>query len=183
MKCSAWSSLGISVCSTLVLAAPAVAGVDISPRRIDPGTTTRLVVWVTNDTKTAITGVAIGLPADFQLAEAEAKGSWKTSVHARTATWEGYKIGPGQFAFFTLTVRTPAMQERGLFSILASKASGSTATWQASVNVFPAQPTRDKGARLTATIALIVASIATLLALAGGILALWLWLRPRPEAF
>jgi hypothetical protein len=58
---------------------------------------------------------------------------------------------------------------------------GGTDTWQATVSVVPAQPTRDRSARLTATIALIVASIAALLALAGGILALYLWLRPRPE--
>jgi uncharacterized protein YcnI len=183
MKCSAWSSLVISVCSALALAAPAGAGVDISPQRIDPGTTARLVFWVTNETKQPVTAVAIGLPDDFQLAEAETKGSWKTSVHARTATWEGYRIAPGQFAFFTVTVRTPKREERGVFSILASKADGTTATWPATINVVPAQPTRDSSARLTALIALVVASVAVVLALAGGILSLWLWLRPRPEAF
>jgi uncharacterized protein YcnI len=181
MKCSAWSSLVISACSAAVLATPAAASVDVSPQRIDPGQTARLVFWVTNDSKSTIRAVAIAVPADFQLAEAEAKGSWKTSVRARTATWDGYRIAPGQFAFFTLTVRTPKLEERGVFSILASRMKGGTDTWQATVSVVPAQPTRDRSARLTATIALIVASIAALLALAGGILALYLWLRPRPE--
>jgi uncharacterized protein YcnI len=180
MKCSAWSSLVISACSALVLTATATAGVDVSPQRIDPGATARLVFWVTNDSKSTIKAVAIGVPSDFQLAEAEAKGSWRTSTHTRTATWDGNRIAPGQFAFFVLTVRAPKIDERGVFSILASKADGSTATWQATVNVILAQPTRDARARLTATIALIVASIAALLALAGGILALYLWLRPRP---
>jgi uncharacterized protein YcnI len=183
MKCSGWSSLVISVCSALALAAPAAAGVDISPQRIDPGATTRLVFWVTNETAATITAVAIGVPTDFQLAEAEVKGSWKTSVRARTATWEGYKIAPGQFAFFTITVRSPKREERGVFSILASKTTGATATWQSAVDVVPAQPTRDSTARLTATIAIVVASVAVVLALAGGILSLWLWLRPRPEAY
>jgi hypothetical protein len=135
---------------------------------------------VPNDGKVAITRVAIGIPGDFALAEAEAKGSWKTLVRARTATWEGYRIDPGQFAFFTLTVKAPKVAERAMFSILASKANGSTATYQAQVNVVEAQPTRDNSARLIATIALVVASVAALVALAGGILALWLWLRPRP---
>ncbi len=183
MKCSAWSSLVISACSALALAGPAGAAVDVSPQRIDPSSTARLVFWVTNESKSAITAVAIAVPTDFQLGEAEAKGSWKTAVHARTASWEGYRIAPGQFAFFTVTVRTPKMEERGVFSILASRANGGTSTWQTTVFVVPAQPTRDSSARLTATIALIVASVATLLALAGGILALWLWLRPRQEAF
>jgi uncharacterized protein YcnI len=183
MKCSAWSSLVISVCSALALSAPAAAGVDVSPQRIDPGGTARLVFWVTNETKKTVNAVAIGVPDDFQIGEAEAKGSWKTSVHARTATWDGYRIAPGQFAFFTITVRTPNREERGIFSILASKADGTTATWPATVSVVPAQPTRDSSARLTAMIALVVASVAVALALATGILALWLWLRPRPEPF
>jgi uncharacterized protein YcnI len=183
MKCSAWSSLVISACSALALAAPAAAEVDISPQRIDPGSTSRLVFWVTNETKQTVTAVAIGVPADFQIGEAEAKGSWKTSVRARTATWEGYRIAPGQFAFFTITVRTPNRDERGVFSVLVSLAGGTTLTWPATVSVVPAQPVRDSDARLTATIALAVASIAAALALASGLLGLWLWLRPRPEAF
>jgi uncharacterized protein YcnI len=184
MRFSAWSSLVISACSALALALflvpAAAADVEVSPQRIDPGSTARLVFWVANNTKTAVNAVAIGIPADFQLGEAEAKGSWKTSVHARTATWDGSRIAPGQFAFFTVTVKAPRTPERGMFSILTSKVTGSTDTYQATVSVVPAQPTRDDGARLTATIALILAAVAVLLALAGGLLALWLWLRPRP---
>ncbi len=181
MKCSAWSSLGIWGCSAaLLVASPAAAGVEISPQRIDPGATARLVFWVANDAKTPITAVAIGIPGDFQLGDAEAKGSWKTSVRARTATWEGYRIAPSQFTFFTVTVKAPRTEERAVFSILASNANGGTATYQEEVKVVAAQPTRDRTARLTATIALIVASVAALVALAGGMLALWLWLRPRP---
>jgi uncharacterized protein YcnI len=181
MRCSAWSSLAISVCSALVLAATAAGGVQISPTRIDPGATARLFFWVANDGTTAIDGVAIGVPTDFQLAEAEAKAGWKTTVHSRTATWDGYKLRPGQFAFFSVTVRAPATEERALFSVLASTVKGGTSTWQARVDVVKAAPVHDDRARVTATIALIVAAAALLLALAGGILALWLWLRPRPE--
>jgi uncharacterized protein YcnI len=185
MKCSGWSSLGISVCSgiagALLLAVPAAAGVQVSPRRIDPGSTARLVFWVSNESKSPITAVAIGLPSDFQLGEAESKGSWQTKLRTRTATWEGHRIAPGQFAFFTLTVKAPTTRERAMFSILASKVSGATDTYHATVSVVRAQPTRDEDARLTATIALIVAGVATLLALAGGILSLWLLLRPRRD--
>jgi uncharacterized protein YcnI len=173
----------LTACCALALAAPAAASVDISPKRIDPGETARLVFWVTNDGTSPITGVAIGVPSDFRLAEAETKGSWKTALHARTATWEGYRIAPGQFAFFTVTVRAPQTEERAIFSVLASRANGSTATWQATARVVPAQPPQDKDARRIATIALIVAAVAVVLALAGGVLALWLWLRPRPEVF
>jgi uncharacterized protein YcnI len=185
MKCRRWSSLGISACSALALVVPAAtaAGVDVSPQRIDPGATARLVFWVPNDGKQPISSVAIGIPADFRLGEAEAKGSWKTSIRSRTASWDGGRIAPGQFAFFSITVKAPAVEERAVFSILASRDGGQTMTYQAQVSVVPAQPTRDRSARTIATIALIVASVAALVALAGGLLALWLWLRPRPETF
>jgi uncharacterized protein YcnI len=184
MKCRRWSSLGISVCSALALAAPAVAAVEVSPQRIDPGQTARLVFWLANDGDAPITSVAIGIPTDFRLGEVESKGSWKTAVHARTASWDGGRIAPGQFAFFSVTVKAPTVEERAVFSILAGRSTGRTITYQAQVNVVPAQPMRDKSARLIATIALIVAVVAALVALAGGILALWLWLRPRPpDAF
>jgi uncharacterized protein YcnI len=181
MRCNGWLSRGIWACSAALLLAPvAAADVEISPQRIDPGETARLVFWVANDAKVPITAVAIGIPGDFQLGDAEAKGSWKTSVRARTATWDGYRIAPSQFTFFTVTVKAPKTEERAVFSILTSKANGGTATYQDEVRVVTAQPTRDKTARLTATLALIVASVAALVGLAGGLLALWLWLRPRP---
>ena len=180
MRFSGWSSLAISACSFLVLAATASAGVQVSPARIDPASTGRLFFWVANDGKSPIDAIAIGVPADFQLAEAEMKAGWKTSVRSRTATWEGSRIRPGQFAFFSVTVRAPATEERALFSILTSTAKGETLTHQVSVDVVRAPPVRDARARSIATIALIVASVAAIVALAGGILALWLWLRPRP---
>jgi uncharacterized protein YcnI len=188
MRSRRWSSLGIWGCSgvgaALLLAAPAGAGVDVSPQRIDPGQTARLVFWVPNQGKSAITSVAIGMPSDFRLGEAESKYGWRTSLRARTASWTGSRIAPGQFAFFSVTVKAPQVEERAVFSILASNADGRTATYQAQVNVVPAEPMRDQTARLIATIALIVASVGGLVALAGGLLALWLWLRPRPpDAF
>ena len=177
----AWSSLGISAWSVaLVLAAPAgAAGVDVSPRRIDPGGTARIAFWVSNDGKVPIVAVAVGIPVDFRLGEAETKGSWRTSVHKRTVSWDGYKIRPGQFAFFTLTVKAPQREERAMFTILSSAQNGSTRTQQATVDVVPPQPTNDASARRVATIALVIAIVGSVAALGAGILALWLWLRPR----
>ena len=58
MRFSAWSSLVISACSALALALflvpAAAADVEVSPQRIDPGSTARLVFWVANNTKTAV---------------------------------------------------------------------------------------------------------------------------------
>jgi hypothetical protein len=183
MKFSAWSSLVISVCSAALVAPAALAGADVAPKRVTPGTQARLTFTVTNDTPVAINGVSITVPSDFVLGEAETKGSWKTEMRARTATWAGYRIAPNQFAVFALTVRVPKTKERALFAVLANGMNGRTETWQAEVEVTPTPPVRDDGARRLATVALIIAALAGLVALAGGLLALWLWLRPRPEPF
>ncbi len=186
MKCSAWSSLGIWVSSALVgaalLAAPASgAGVDagVTPLRISPGADARLVFSVPNGEKRAITRVAIGLPPDFTLLQAEAKGGWRSEVRKRTVTWEGFQIRPNQFANFALEVHAPSVEERAIFPVLASLSDGRTITHEVTLTVdWPASP-RDDGARTLATAALIVAAVATLLALAAGLLAVWLWLRRR----
>jgi uncharacterized protein YcnI len=184
MRSSAWSSRGISVCSALAAAlalVPAAAGeVTISPGRVDPGQKARLVFSVANESTSAIETVAIGLPVDFQLDEAEVKGGWKTHLRKRTVTWEGYGIAPGQLATFTLNVSAPRVEERAMFSVLASLADGRTVTYESAINVVGAAPIVDTSARKIALAALIVASVGALVAIAGGLLALWLWLRPRP---
>lgn len=185
MKCSGWSSRSISVCSglavaALVLAPAAAAHVVVTPERIDPGSDARLVFSVPDDESAAITRVAIGLPPDFELGESEVKGGWKTMTNARTVAWESGRIMPGQFAEFVLHVRTPATTERAVFPVLVSLANGRTVTYQPTVDVAKAQAPRDEGARTLAEVALILAAVAVLLALGGGFLALWLWLRPRP---
>ncbi len=135
-----------------------------------------------NEAKVAIRRVAIGFPPDFTLDQAEMKGGWKTEVRERTVAWEGNSILPAQLATFTLQVKAPRVQEHALFPVLLSLADGRTLTYQVLLTVGPAPSPRDSGARTLATAALIVASVAVVLALAGALLALWLWLR-RPEPF
>jgi hypothetical protein len=184
MRSSGWSSRGIWGCSAAALAALALvhsasAEPSVTPSRIAPGSSPRLVFTVPNEKNVAIRRVAIGLPPDFSLAQAELKGGWKTDVLGRTVTWEGKSIMPHQLATFILRVHAPGVEERAVFPVLASYANGRTLTSQVWLRVEPAPPPRDEGARTLATAALIVAAVAVLLALGGGLLALWLWLRPR----
>ena len=67
-----------------------------------------------------------------------------------------------------------------MFSVLASLADGRTVTYESAINVVGAAPIVDRSARQIALAALIVASVGALVAIAGGLLALWLCgLRPR----
>ncbi|HET7045211.1 MAG TPA: hypothetical protein VFI37_10215 [Gaiellaceae bacterium] len=164
----------------MTFAGAAAAEPSVTPTRVEPGSLPRLVFTVPNEKHVAIRRVAIGLPPDFSLAQAELKGGWKTDTRQRTVAWEGKSIMPGQLATFTLRVRAPNVEERAVFPVLAGYADGRTLTYQVSLRVEPAPPPRDEGARTLATAALIVAAVAVLLALGAGLLALWLWFRPRP---
>src|SRR5206468_156118 len=74
MKCSAWSSLGISVCSALLFAGAASAHLSIDPQRVAPGAEVDLVFSVPNeDDAVGVDHVTLGVPADFELDDAEAK--------------------------------------------------------------------------------------------------------------
>ena len=184
MRSSVWSSRVISGCSAaavaLALAPAAGAHVTMRPVRIDPGSDARVVFSVPNETKATITQVAIGLPPDFRLGEAEVKPGWKTEMSSRTVTWKGHDIKPDQFAEFTLHVQAPDVEEKAVFPVLVSLANGQTVTYQPSLLVEPAPAPRDEGARTLATAALIVGGAGLLVAIGGGFLAFWLWLRPRP---
>ena len=74
----------------------------------------------------------------------------------------------------------PDVREKAVFPVLVSLANGQTVTYNPSLLVEPAAAPRDEGARTLATAALIVGGAGLLVALGGGFLAFWLWLRPRP---
>jgi len=184
MRSSGWSSRVTWGCSGAALAALALAPVaaaapSVTPARVAPGSAARLVFTVPNEQKVAIRRVAIGLPPDFELSQAELKGGWQTELRQRTVAWEGKSIRPGQLATFTLRVQAPKVEEQAVFPVLASLADGRTLTYRVWLTVAKAPAPRDEGARTLATAALIVAAVAVLLALGSSLLALWLWLRPR----
>ena len=63
MKCSAWSSLVISVCSALVFAGAASAHLSIDPQRVQPGAEVDLVFSVPNeDDAVGVDHVTLGIP-------------------------------------------------------------------------------------------------------------------------
>ena len=185
MKCSGWSSRGIWACSAALLGALAVAPaagahVTMSPARIDPGSEARLVFTVPDEEKVPITRVAIGLPPDFRLGQAEVAQGWSIETSPRTVSWSGSEIAPGRLVQFALTVDAPKTTERAVFQALVSLKDGQTLTYKPSLMVETAPQPHDAGARTLATAALIVGGVGVAFGLAGSFLALWLWLRPRP---
>lgn len=180
MRFSAWSSLSISVCSALVLAAPAGAHVSIDPARVTKGQDVELVFSVPNTGNTAgIDHVTLGIPADFALDDVEAKPGWTLSRTGQAVTWSGGLVPKGTFARFGIRGTAPRMVETVLFNVLVGDRTGKSITYRVGLEVA-ASPPVDGGARTLGKAALGVAILAAALALGALFVALYLWLRPPP---
>jgi uncharacterized protein YcnI len=180
MRFSAWSSLSISVCSALVLAAPAAAHLSIDPAKVVRGQAVDLVFSVPNeDDAMGIDHVTLGIPADFELDDGEAKPGWTQSRTGQAITWSGGRIPKGQYATFSIRGTAPAKAETVLFNVLVGDRTGKTITYRVGLEVTAAS-NQDKGARTLGKAALGVAILAAVLGLGALFGGLYLWLRPPP---
>jgi uncharacterized protein YcnI len=181
MRFSAWSSLSISVCSALVLAAPAAAHLSIDPAKVQKGQTVDLVFSVPNeDDAIGVNHVTLGIPQDFELDDAEAKPGWTQSRTGQAITWSGGLIPKGTFARFSIRGRAPAKVETVLFNVLVGNRTGMSITYRVGLDVN-ATSGQDKGARALGKAALGVAIVAAVLAVGALFVGLYVWLRPpRP---
>jgi uncharacterized protein YcnI len=178
MKFSAWSSLSISACSALVLAAPAAAHLSVNPSQIHTGELADVTFSIPNaDDAIGIDHVTLGVPADFQLDDAEAKPGWTQSRRGQTITWSGGRIPVGQYATFSIRGTAPAKAETVRFNVLVGDRTGKSITYPAPLEVTAAT-NRDTGARTLGKAALGVAIVGAVLALGALFLGLYLWLRP-----
>ena len=180
MRFSAWSSLSISVCSALVLAAPAAAHLSVNPSRIHTGELADITFSIPNaDNTIGINHVTLGIPAEFQLDDAEAKPGWTQSRTGQAITWSGGLIPKNQYATFSIRGTAPATPETVLFNVLVGDRVGKSITYRVGLNVTAAS-NQDKGARTLGKAALGVAIVAGLLALGALFVGLYVWLRPPP---
>ncbi len=188
MRFSAWSSPGISVCSAavalafaLAFAPVAAAHVSLAPTVVRSGSEVDLVFAVPNESARAgVVRVTIGAPRDFLIDDAEAKPGWRQARVGQTVTWSGARpIPKGEFARFAIRGTVPRRRETILFNVLVGAAGGKTTTYRVALGVRNGE-NRDLGARTLGKLALGTGIGAALLALAGGFLSLYVWLRPPP---
>ena len=181
MRFSAWSSLGISVCSALVFAAPAAAHLSVNPSRLHTGQLADITFSIPNsDDAIGINHVTLGIPADFQLDDAEAKPGWTQSRTGQAITWSGGNIPKNQFATFSIRGTAPSKVETVLFNVLVGDRTGKSITYRVGLDIT-ADSNQDKGARTLGKAALGVAIVAAILALGALFVGLYLWLRPPPR--
>ena len=181
MRCSAWSLRSIWVCSAtvvaLVLAPAASARLSIDPSTTVAGRPVDLTFNVPNEGDTyGVNHVTLGIPAEFQLDDAEAKPGWMQSRTQQAITWSGGLIPKGQYATFSIRGTAPKQAETVLFNVLVGDRTGKSNTYRIPLEVV-AQATENDDDSQSKT-ALIVGIVAVVLALGAGFLGLYLWLRP-----
>lgn len=180
MRCSGWSSLAISACSALVLAAPAAAHLSINPAQVQAGALVDLVLSVPNaEDARGVDQVTVRIPPAFRLDDAEAKTGWTQSRSGDAITWRGGPIPRGQFARFAIRGTAPTRAQTVFFSVLAGDRSGASTPYRVGLDVSSHGP-EDNGARSLGKAALAAAAIAIVLSLGALFVGLYLWLRPPP---
>jgi len=183
MRCRGWSSRvtwGCSAAAALAFASPAAAHLSIDPARVVMGADVSLTFSVPNESDAVgIDHVTLGIPADFQLDDAEAKPGWTQSRTGQALAWSGGRIPKGQYATFSIRGTAPKKVETVLFSVLVGDRTGKSITYRIGLDVVAHGP-RDNGARSLGKAALVVSIAGAALALAALFVGLYVWLRPPP---
>ncbi|MFL5955648.1 MAG: hypothetical protein ACJ76I_16245 [Gaiellaceae bacterium] len=152
----------------------------MNPARLQTSELADLTFSVPNEGDApGIDRVTFGIPANFDLDDAEAKPGWTQSDSGNAVTWSGGRIPKGEYATFSIRGIAPAKAQTVHFSVLVGDRTGKTITYDAPIAVVAHGP-QDSGARTLGTAALIAALIGAALALAALFLGLYLWLRPPP---
>jgi len=185
MRCSGWSSRAIWASSAAVagLAFPAIASAHLSidPAKVVRGQLVDLTFSVPNeDDPVPVDHVTLGIPADFQLDDAEAKPGWTQNRTGQAVTWSGGLIPKGQYAAFAIRGTAPNKAETVLFNVLVGDRAGKSITYRIGLDVTAHGP-QDGGARTLGRAALIVAIAAAGLGVIALFTSLYIWLRPPPD--
>jgi uncharacterized protein YcnI len=158
----------------------ASAHLSLNPPSVKAGALIDLTFSVPNQADAVgIDHVTLGVPAAFDLDDAEAKPGWTQSRTGQAITWSGGSIPKGQYATFAIRGTAPHKAETVLFNVLVGDRRGKSITYRIGLDVS-ATTQEDSGARSLGKAALVVAVVAALLALAGLFTGLYVWLRPPP---
>ena len=159
MRCSGWSSLAISVCSALALAAPAAAHITAVPPFIAANDSATVSLSGPNERGVAMIRFDVTVPSEFRIVHAHPADGWESRVRGSTATWTEGSLAPGAEATFKLELEAPAEPGPATIEISQRYPGGDVVTWGVGLTVTPASeaPSQNLGwALVTALVGLIV---------------------------
>ena len=137
MRCSAWSSLAISVCSALLVTAPAGAHVTALPAFLAAGGTATVSLTGPNERDEPMTGFSITVPRDFRIVAARSAEGWSADVHEAGVTWSGGSLAPEADATFTVELEAPVGPGPAGLQAKQLYAGGEVVVWPVALTVIP----------------------------------------------
>jgi hypothetical protein len=154
MRCSGWSSLAISVCSALLLAAPAAAHVVAIPTYLPSESSESITLEVPNELSAPMTGFVVTAPPGLVIHHANPVAGWSGVADGTSATWTGGSLPPRQTVRFTIALKADV--DPGLVELDTQQLYGGTAIpWPVQVTVVPAAESPRQNLALAGVVALI----------------------------
>lgn len=177
MRCSAWSSLAISVCSALVFVGTASAHVIATPTYVASGSSEAIIFSGPNERKKPMTAFSVTVPAGLEVAHVHPVDGWTEESTASTATWTGGSLAPRADIPFRVTVKATA--NPGVLQVKAEQryADGGIVSWPIALTVLPPKASPSQNLALAGVVGL----IGVLLVVAVAMLA-WRRRSPPPVA-
>lgn len=155
MRCSGWSSLAISACSALLLAAPAGAHIVATPTFVASEGSSSIVFSGPNERTAPMTGFSITVPSGLRIEHAHEVEGWTESLEGGTATWTGGTLAPETEKSFGATIAADA--EPGVVEVIATQryADGNDVRWPVEVTITQPEKTPAQNLALAGVVALI----------------------------
>jgi len=145
MRCSAWSSLAISVCSALVFAAPAEAHVTVTPPFLGAGETATLSFTGPNERDVPMMVFRVVAPPAMRILHAYPSEGWESTTTERAATWSGGTLAPSGEATFTIHVEGPTEPGSAAFDVEQRYPGGAAVRWRVPVTITPGTQSSSRG--------------------------------------
>jgi uncharacterized protein YcnI len=155
MRCSGWSSLAISVCSALLLAAPAAAHVIAQPAFLPSGSSASISFSGPNERDAPMTGFSLTAPDGIVLEHAHKVDGWDESLQGSTATWSGGSLAPDVEETFGATMEAEA--KPGVIQMTAEQHydDGSVVTWPVALTITPEEDNPSQNLALAGVVGLL----------------------------
>jgi uncharacterized protein YcnI len=164
MRCSAWSSLAISVCSALLFTASASAHVVATPAFLPSESARSIDLAGPNERDDPMTGFRITAPAGLVIEHAHDVEGWDATYDDSTAEWTGGSVTPDLEQVFGITLE--ADTEPAVLELTAEQlyANGAVVSWPVAITVTPAEESPSQNLALAGVIGLIGALLVVAIA-------------------
>jgi uncharacterized protein YcnI len=157
MRCSAWSSLAISVCSSvaLVFAGTASAHVIAMPTYVASGSSQAIIFSGPNERKRPMTSFALTAPAGVEIVHAHPIDGWTEVSTKSTATWTGGSLAPRADIPFRVTLKATA--DPGVLQVKADQRypDGGIVSWPVAITILPPKASPSQNLALAGVVGLL----------------------------